>query len=187
MRFVCLYDGTALPDEVLEVAARTHPEHLRGAAAVPCLTFVPPEEFSPGTASEPPESAVDLPLTGRDFRRTVAERALDAGLAQRPADDFVTGANEILTNAVQHGRPPVRAQLWSTDDELVCRVTDSGYGDSPTRWRAGSRRSAHRAPAGDYRSPASSAMPWRSSGRSPGPPPPSTCRSRGARHRIARR
>jgi anti-sigma regulatory factor (Ser/Thr protein kinase) len=32
----------------------------------------------------------------------------------------------VATNALMHGRPPVTAQLWADDGELICQIADAG-------------------------------------------------------------
>jgi anti-sigma regulatory factor (Ser/Thr protein kinase) len=43
-------------------------------------------------------------------------------------DDFVVAVNEVVNNAVTHGRPPVEMRLWVTDEEWTCHVIDRGEG-----------------------------------------------------------
>jgi anti-sigma regulatory factor (Ser/Thr protein kinase) len=128
MRFICLYDSTDLPDQVLDYAVHTHPERLEAGSTIPCPAFVPPEDFIPGAPSTPPRTSRGLPLQGHAFRRRVAEQALDAGLPRESVEDFVLAANEVATNALLHGRPPIRANMWLEDTELVCQVADAGPG-----------------------------------------------------------
>ena len=132
MRFVCLYDSAALPDDILEHARHTHPELVEHGAEVPCAEFVSPEEFLPGEPPAPPEHPAELPLESAPFRRLLAERARDAGLAEERVAELVLAANEVATNALMHGMPPFRASLWKQDDELICQIADSGRGvDDP--------------------------------------------------------
>jgi anti-sigma regulatory factor (Ser/Thr protein kinase) len=36
--------------------------------------------------------------------------------------------DEMTTNALRHGRPPVDLRLWADEKRLVCTVTDRGAG-----------------------------------------------------------
>jgi anti-sigma regulatory factor (Ser/Thr protein kinase) len=128
MRFICLYDSAALPDEILKYACATHPERVEHGGHVPCAGFVAPEEFLPGSPCEPPERASQLPLESTPFRQLLAERARDAGVPELRIAELVLAANEIATNALTHGRPPFSAQVWREGGELVCQIADSGNG-----------------------------------------------------------
>jgi len=131
MRFICLYDSSALPDRILDYAVRTHPEQIDGHRTAACPDFVPPYEFLPGPAAAPPATTLELPLhEGSELRRQVTELALDAGLEPRRAEAFMLAVHEVVTNAVVYGKPPARAHAWAEGDELVCRVVDSGPGIS---------------------------------------------------------
>lgn len=130
MRFICLYDSAALPDRILDYAVHTHPERVENGSCAPCPGFVPPEQFLPGPPARRPPAVPNLPLEGGDFRRILRERSQDAGLAPKRIADFVLAANEVVTNALHHGRAPVRAHVWAHGDELVCQIADSGPGIS---------------------------------------------------------
>jgi anti-sigma regulatory factor (Ser/Thr protein kinase) len=128
VRFICLYDGAGLPDHILDHARHTHHERVEDGAAVACETYVAPEEFVPGRAATPRRGAHAVELSGAGFRRTLAERALELGLAPERVDDLVIAANEVATNAVRHGAPPSGALVWAEGPELVCQIADAGVG-----------------------------------------------------------
>ncbi|MCZ2825781.1 MULTISPECIES: sensor histidine kinase [unclassified Modestobacter] len=135
---LCLCDTRRLPEPLVDAARATHPalqvdgqeqanpDHVDPGeylASVP----VPPE---PLEATEPlvhADSVRDL----RGLRRDLATRAADARLptGSEPAlEDFLLAVDEMTTNALRHGRPPVDLRLWAGDDRLVCTVTDHGTG-----------------------------------------------------------
>ena len=135
---LCFCDTRRVPGPLVEAARATHPLlQLDGQAetnpdrvdAAEYLTAlpVPPE---PLEASEPllhADSVRDL----RGLRRDLASRAADAGLpaGSEPAlEDFLLAVDEMTTNALRHGRPPVDLRLWADDQRLVCTVTDRGAG-----------------------------------------------------------
>ena len=129
MRFICLYDGAALPDDTLAHAAHTHPEQVLSAGGtVPCSAFVPPAEFVPGSAAAQPQGLEQLPLDGPSLRRTLTAQALDAGMSLELAEEFVLSAYEVTSNALTHGHAPVQAQVWEHAGELIFRISDSGPG-----------------------------------------------------------
>jgi anti-sigma regulatory factor (Ser/Thr protein kinase) len=43
-------------------------------------------------------------------------------------EHLVFAVSEAVTNAVTHGRPPVRFRMWTAPDRIVARVTDRGAG-----------------------------------------------------------
>jgi anti-sigma regulatory factor (Ser/Thr protein kinase) len=135
---LCVFD-TRLPEPVLETARHTHP-HLRtpaGRGANPgyvdparYLTTLPvPDEPLEAT---PPALAADDVTDFIGLRHTVRERlaAVDG-----PADlieDFLLAVDEMASNGVRHGSPPVGLRLWTTPGTLVCTISDSGRGwDDP--------------------------------------------------------
>jgi anti-sigma regulatory factor (Ser/Thr protein kinase) len=80
----------------------------------------------------------DIPFSG-DYH---AFRGLLAGLARRwgmradRADELVLAANEVVTNAVVHGEPPIAARCWVADGDFVCEISDGGpgVGDPDAGW-----------------------------------------------------
>ncbi len=128
LRFICLYDSSVLPDEILEHALHTHPERVDGSSVHPCPEFLTPDEFLPGLPPTPPDEAPKLPLDGPRFRRLVAAHAIGAGLQSERVDELVLAANEVATNAILYGAAPVSARLWTEEDELICQVADCGPG-----------------------------------------------------------
>jgi anti-sigma regulatory factor (Ser/Thr protein kinase) len=72
-----------------------------------------------------------------DVRRLVAQAAMEAGMSDRKASDFVLAADELATNAIMHGQPPAVLRVWRDDGEVFCEVTDAGRGiDAPAPERS---------------------------------------------------
>jgi anti-sigma regulatory factor (Ser/Thr protein kinase) len=65
------------------------------------------------------------PSIARESVRRLGERA---ALGAGQVDDFVLGANEVITNAFLHGRRPVIVRGWVTDGALLLTVRDGGTG-----------------------------------------------------------
>ena len=92
------------------------------AAGEPCfrpdsfpLATVRPDPIAPGTfQADPPRR--DTPQPGIP--------QLDA----TTIEDLVFAVSEAVTNAVTHGRPPIRVRLWTAPDRIVATVTDRGDG-----------------------------------------------------------
>ncbi|MGZ4428529.1 MAG: anti-sigma factor RsbA family regulatory protein [Nocardioidaceae bacterium] len=133
---ICAYDTTALSADVLAVGERTHPYVRRGDRRSRNGRFLDPAEFMALSAANttrgpaPSDPVLSLPdVTDLPIAREVVRDAL-SGIpsAQTWQDDFLLAINEVITNAVAHGRPPVGVELWATEDGAVCDVTDRGPG-----------------------------------------------------------
>jgi anti-sigma regulatory factor (Ser/Thr protein kinase) len=120
------------------------------------LTRRPPSQTDPVEVSSPP--IIDLsnptPADARDAVRTTSvtrprtfrsdptaplTRQVEApqpGASQRETpqldpteiEHLVFAVSEAVTNALTHGRPPVRFRLWTAKDHIVATVTDRGNG-----------------------------------------------------------
>ncbi|MEX2587146.1 MAG: sensor histidine kinase [Actinomycetota bacterium] len=133
---LCVYDTRITADQVLDEVERTHPyihssdgEHLYSAK------FEPPRQFlanRPAPAPDPLEStAPHIKLvnpTAGQARRAVFEVTAGSQLAASTVDDLVHGVSEVVTNAHQHGAPPVVLRAWSTAGRTVATVEDCGNG-----------------------------------------------------------
>lgn len=128
MRFICLYDGSSLPDSILEYAVQTHPEQVNGGTSVPSERFVSPDSFLPGPCAERVLDAIELPLEGAAFRGLLSEHGRLWGLPPQRVEDLVLAANEIVSNAIRYGAEPITAHAWLAEDEVVCRIADAGAG-----------------------------------------------------------
>lgn len=139
LRFVCLYDRSRLGPGVLSHACCTHPELVGpDGEARPSDDFVAPDAFlrrlALGSDAAPGTEVHDVVFDGdhHTFRAALADRARAGGLDGARSDEFVIAANEVSSNAVVHGEPPVRARTWTADRELVCEISDAGPGlDDP--------------------------------------------------------
>jgi anti-sigma regulatory factor (Ser/Thr protein kinase) len=136
---LCTYDTTTLPEEVVESGLRTHPQLVteHGRQANPA--FLEPVDYlrSLPVPEEPLEATAPLLRVDdvREFsglRRAVA--TVLAGLGGEPdrLEDLHLAIDEMSSNGVRHGGPPVTLQLWADPDRVVCRISDGGSGmDSP--------------------------------------------------------
>jgi anti-sigma regulatory factor (Ser/Thr protein kinase) len=136
---LCVYDPHLLPDDVLESGLRTHPGVLTAEGRTANPGFVAPADYlrSLPLLPEPLEDTAPL-LAVDDVRDYAALRhsvaAALAGLGGSPdlREDFLLAIDEMSSNAVRHGGPPVHLRLWSSADRAVCRITDAGAGlDDP--------------------------------------------------------
>jgi anti-sigma regulatory factor (Ser/Thr protein kinase) len=135
---LCMTDTRRVPVPLVAAARATHPVLVTAGQEQPNPGHVDPEEFLQ-SLPVPPEPLEDTePLLQADsvrdlrgLRRELADRAADAKLApgSEPAlEDFLLAVDEMTTNALRHGRPPVSLRLWASEDRLVCTITDRGAG-----------------------------------------------------------
>jgi len=136
---VCAYDVGALPADLVAAAEATHPYLRRAGAPAANPAYVEPAELlrqpDPDVAPLPGREP-DLALHDvRDLRR-LARRVLETLAAARfdreRADDLLLVLNEVATNGLRHGEPPVDVLLWAGAERVDCTVTDRGPGiDDP--------------------------------------------------------
>ena len=131
-RLICPYDTTALPEDVIEEARKSHPiVSLDGTEDV-SQTYCGIDRVAARFAerlSDPPADAEELTVTLqalRDARSLVRARAQDAGLGER-SDDFVLAVNEVLSNSLHHAHEDGVLRVWEDPDGLVCEVRDGGH------------------------------------------------------------
>jgi anti-sigma regulatory factor (Ser/Thr protein kinase) len=136
----CAYDTRALHDDILRDAEATHPFLARNGSRVESSRYLDPADFllsssdagpDPLEATEPMLEIADPTDLGR-LRQEVRGELESSALATDAVDDLVVAVTEIVTNALTHGRPPVRVRLWTSATRLLFTVTDHGAGfDDP--------------------------------------------------------
>ena len=134
---LCLYDTQRLPEPVLKSARRTHPNVVTPDGRSLSPDYTDPAVYlrdlpAPWEALEEtaPRLAVRDVLDFIALRHTVAgELASTSGPRDR-IEDFLLAVDEMTSNAVRHGRPPVDLYLWASAEKLVCRITDRAPGST---------------------------------------------------------
>jgi anti-sigma regulatory factor (Ser/Thr protein kinase) len=136
---LCLYDTSRLPDEVIESGLRTHPHLVTEHGRQVNPHYQEPADFlrslpvpvEPLEATQPLLDVHDV----SDFiglRHTVGERLAGLGGDGDLVEDLHLAIDEMSSNAVRHGGPPVHLRLWASPDRVVCRISDRGPGmDDP--------------------------------------------------------
>ncbi|WP_346618704.1 sensor histidine kinase [Blastococcus montanus] len=136
---ICAVDTVRVPQPVVESALRTHRQVVTPASRTPSPAFTPPEQLLRGlpVPREPLEDTHPR-LEAADVADFIGLRhAVAAELAGLPApadlvEDFLLAVDEMTSNAVRHGQPPVRLRLWTSPDRIVCTIADGGPGwDDP--------------------------------------------------------
>jgi anti-sigma regulatory factor (Ser/Thr protein kinase) len=128
---ICPYDRSALDDEILATAARTHPTVVNdGGRSLLSLEYEG-TDIDPFAGDLPglsgPVEELDLAgLTLDRVRRLVADHAATAGLDGQRAGDFVVAVNEAATNTVRHADGIGVLRLWRDDTSVICDVVDHG-------------------------------------------------------------
>ena len=134
---LCTYDTRALPERVIAAAKATHTHVDIHGRPSPSAAYQQPAAFLAdplACAPDPPavEPTMSLQVSSpQDLRRARDELRRGIGISgvdAHVAEDLVMATNEVLSNALQHGAPPVHLELWAAPFWLTCRVTDHGPG-----------------------------------------------------------
>jgi anti-sigma regulatory factor (Ser/Thr protein kinase) len=136
---VCVFDTQRLPAPLLDAAVATHATLLRPEGRAGNAGFVDPAAYLRGLpVPDEPREATPPPLDAPDVSDFAGLRhAVAAELARASTDDdlvgdFLLAVDEMVSNAVRHGRPPVSLRLWTAADRIVCTIGDGGPGwDDP--------------------------------------------------------
>jgi anti-sigma regulatory factor (Ser/Thr protein kinase) len=136
---LCVFDARRLPGPVLESALHTHSWVAVPGDRRPNREFVAPADYL-RTLPVPVEPLEATPprLDAPDVADFIGLRhAVAAELATVPAprdliEDYLLAVDEMTSNALRHGGPPVSLRLWVGPDRIVCTIADTGSGwDDP--------------------------------------------------------
>ena len=136
-RLLCPYDTSALDEDVLAEARRSHPFLTSNGAERESTEYRGLDEASAPFAEPLPEPPTELDSwvfqagTLPGLRRFVFRRARVAGFSTEMAEDLVLAVNEVATNSVIHGGGGGILRVWPAGDALVCEVADKGSIDDP--------------------------------------------------------
>ncbi len=132
---LCVFDTQSLPGPVLESAMRTHTSAVTPEGRFPNADFVPPADYLRRLPIpvEPLEATTPR-LWSRDvadfigLRHAVAAELATVGAPRDEIEDYLLAVDEMTSNALRHGNPPVGLRLWVGDDRIVCCIDDRGPG-----------------------------------------------------------
>ncbi len=133
---LCVYDTRTTPGYVLDDVLATHP-YLATADGGHVVNdrYTDPAAFLTrprSSIADPLEAAPPmvelLDPTPAAARRAVAAVGHAGRMAAGDVEDLVIAVDETVSNALRHGRPPVRLRLWHGPDRIVVTVTDNGAG-----------------------------------------------------------
>jgi anti-sigma regulatory factor (Ser/Thr protein kinase) len=139
---LCPYDVASLPAAVIAAARSTHPFVRSGDDELDNPDYLEPAGFlaktgQPLVAPELTETlAYDRDL--RPVRALVAAVGQRAGMDPARRTDLVIAASEVAANTLRHTRSGGLIRLWTTDDEVLCQIEDTGFIADPLagRWRS---------------------------------------------------
>ncbi|TKJ32837.1 sensor histidine kinase [Blastococcus sp. CCUG 61487] len=136
---LCVFDTQRLPPPLLDSARSTHSVLAGPDGRAPNHEFVDPAQYLRGlpVPVEPLEATAPR-LTAPDvsgfagLRRAVAGELAATGADADIVEDFLLAVDEMVSNAVRHGLPPVSLRLWTAEDRIVCTIGDGGpWWDDP--------------------------------------------------------
>jgi anti-sigma regulatory factor (Ser/Thr protein kinase) len=129
---LCPYDTEAMPPEVIDEAARSHPFVRHGQRHAPSTIYRGLDEELkpwphplPEPDGDPAELTFDAGSLSR-LRHLVAGEAARAGLSRSRIQDLVMALSELANNSLDHGGGRGRARIWVQAGSLVCEVRDRG-------------------------------------------------------------
>jgi anti-sigma regulatory factor (Ser/Thr protein kinase) len=142
---LCAYDA-GLAD-VAAVAELTHPVLIRdgtrcSSASYDAGTVFPEgydEPFGPAPGDAEALAYSDNLSAVRSF---ASNRAGSAGIAPQRIRDLVIAVGELVANTYRHTTGGGVLSVWTTSQELICQVRDSGHITDPMAGRHPPRRSA---------------------------------------------
>jgi anti-sigma regulatory factor (Ser/Thr protein kinase) len=139
----CPYDVAALPEDVVEEAARSHPVIIDGASYRGSTSYGGVDHARIRFAADLPEPTVQAqgfsfdstglrpgPHHGHDVaavRQAVHRRASAAGLSPSRRADVALAVSEAANNSIRHGGGRGAFRGWQDDDALVFEVRDHGH------------------------------------------------------------
>ncbi|MBH5333923.1 sensor histidine kinase [Streptomyces pactum] len=136
---LCPYD-TALPEDVLGEAHRTHPVVGDHGGYRSSPRYTDPHAVCRDCDTPLPEPADPVVLHFRErglagVRDKVADWATTAGLSPGRRTDWLLAVNEATGNSVRHGGGHGTLRLWRTAGTVVAEVRDRGRFTDPLTGR----------------------------------------------------
>ena len=129
----CLYDVTTAAPCVLDIAARTHPRIVSPSGQdQPSRRYQDLADFEPLPPDPDPleRSAPAIEMTDPSAAQVRhAVTSIGGGLVPDTAlQDLMIGVGEAVSNARQHGCPPVTARISAGSGRILVHVHDTGPG-----------------------------------------------------------
>ncbi|WP_433543891.1 anti-sigma factor RsbA family regulatory protein (plasmid) [Streptomyces sp. CA-294286] len=136
---LCPYD-TALPEDVLALAYRTHPVVGGPGPYRASSGYADPHDVCRDCDLPLPEPAsavgVEFDEDGLGRARDEADRwATAAGLSSARRADWLLAVGEATSNSVRHGGGSGRLRMWRDGDALIAEISDRGFLTNPLTGR----------------------------------------------------
>ena len=135
---MCTYDTRSRPASVIAGALATHRSVNVDLTDRDNPQYVEPAAFLAAPLAQRPEAPAAPPSGStviHDFDQLSAARDLvkadayvHSAVSPQTIEQLRVAVNEVTTNSLLHGRPPVRVTLWTDVGSLTCLVEDSGPG-----------------------------------------------------------
>ncbi|GIG88381.1 sensor histidine kinase [Plantactinospora endophytica] len=131
---MCAYDTRITPAPVLDDVLRTHPRVVTADGRRPSEAYTEPKAYLSEDRAPLPDPlqraapVVELVDPSPTRARQAVDGVADGRLPADDVEDLVVAVSEAVTNALRHGRPPVRFRLWVGADRIVVEVADGGGG-----------------------------------------------------------
>lgn len=137
---LCPYDASALPDDVLEEARRTHPVLVDADGESASGVYDPRGARHPfeGSLPEPSEDVAELRFGAGEIgevRAFVRSHATGAELDEIQIENLVLAVSELATNSVRHATGSGRVRAWSEPETFFCEIRDGGVIEDPLAGR----------------------------------------------------
>lgn len=123
---VCAFDLASTPARALGGVLASHGQVHGAELAEVALHHAVPPLATVGVPDGAPLLDLDVG-TARTARAATAD-ALAGAVPEDTIERLRLVVSELATNALRHGRPPVRLLLWRTDRAVVVQVRDGGPG-----------------------------------------------------------
>lgn len=133
-QLMCPYDVASLPPDVIDEAARNHPQAVgAGVESTYAGTAAALDRFS-SPLPQPPQEADSLSFGSGDLaglRGVVGRLARQSGLPAAAADDLVLATHELATNSIVHGGGQGLFTAWTERGAFVVEIHDAGVIEDP--------------------------------------------------------
>lgn len=137
---ICPWNTREFSGEALRTVQQAHPSVITSRSRRRNADYLEPRDYLRRFAAPAPDplettgpaltvdDLTDLEVLRRGLESTLAGSTLPVEYAE----DMAFAVNEVASNAMQHGRPPVQVRLWRGRAKVVCTVRDHGRGfDDP--------------------------------------------------------
>jgi anti-sigma regulatory factor (Ser/Thr protein kinase) len=130
-RVLCGYDAS-LGTAVLADAECTHPVLLQQGKLVPSASYrddAAARAGEGGPLPAPPQDAAAMRFRDdqAEVRAFTAGQARSAGLAPEGVTDLLIAVGELAANTLSHTAGQGTLTVWTTPEEIICEVHDSGW------------------------------------------------------------